>query len=94
MALVSVVVSNTRDGCTLTEVYDDTTYDDVAQSYQISSVSASNPTGSNGFPARTLTVWVVYKGKSITTTVPPGQTRSWTPTGNRSVADVSGFGLD
>jgi hypothetical protein len=94
MALVSQVVSTTRDGCTLTEVYDDASYDDAAQAYQITSVSASNPTGGNGFPARTLTVWVDYKGKTITTSVPAGQVRTWTPNGNRSIADVSGCGLD
>lgn len=93
MALVSQVVISTYDGCTLTEVYDDTTYDAASDSYKITSVSASNPTGGNGFPARTINVWVDYKGQHLSTPVAPGQTRSATLNGNRSVADVTGFGI-
>jgi hypothetical protein len=93
VALISQVVNSTYDGCTLTEVYDDTTYDAASDSYSITSLSASNPTGGNGFPARTLTVWAIYKGSRVSTTVAPGQTKSQTFPGGRSIADVTSFGL-
>jgi hypothetical protein len=93
MSLISEVVSSSYDGCTLTEVYDDTTYDAATDSYKVTSVSASNPTGSNGFPARTVTIWAIYKGSRVSTTVAPGQTKSQTFPGGRSIADVSSFGL-
>ena len=93
MALVSDIVTNTYDGCTLTQVYDDTIYDAATDSFQVVSVSASNPTGANGFPARNVTVWAIYKGNHASTSVAPGQTKTWTPTGHRTVADISSFGL-
>jgi hypothetical protein len=85
VALISQVVNSTYDGCTLTEVYDDTTYDAASDSYSITSISASNPTGGNGFPARTLTIWAIYKGSRVT--------KSQTFPGGRSIADVTSFGL-
>jgi hypothetical protein len=93
MALVSNVVMSTYDGCTLTMVYDDTKYDAASDSYEVESVSASNPTGGNGFPARTITVWADYKGSHLSTTIAPGQTKSRTFPGGRSPADLTGYGI-
>lgn len=93
MALVSQVENTTYDGCTLTVVIDDSIYDAASDSFQTVSASGSNPTGANGFPARDLIVWAIFKGNRIQTVVKPGQTQTWTPKGNRSAADVSEYGL-
>jgi hypothetical protein len=53
--------AHSYDGCTLVVTYDDATYDEVTGSYQIQSVTANNPTGTNGYPPRLITVWADYK---------------------------------
>jgi hypothetical protein len=93
VALITETVNTTIDGCTLQRTYDDTKYDAASDSFEITAVTASNPTGGNGFPARTLTVWADYKGKYVSTTVAPGQTKSQTFPGGRSAADVTDYGL-
>jgi hypothetical protein len=93
MAIVTDQIAHTYDGCSLTVTYDDATYDDVTGSYQIQSVTANNPTGTNGYPPRLITVWADYKNQHLTRDVPAGTSQTLTPTGKRSSGDVTGVGL-
>jgi hypothetical protein len=93
MAIVFDVEAHSYDGCTLVVTYDDATYDEATGSFQIQTATANNPTGTNGYPPRLISVWVDYKGQHLTQNVPAGTSQSITPNGKRSSGDVQAVGL-
>lgn len=95
MAIATWRVTSTYDGVTL-----DVQVDDRPQfgEGRILSVTCSNQTGmptpdGQTYPPRTVRVWATYKGTYLAQEVPAGTTRTWAPTGNRSVGDVTEVGI-